>query len=422
MDFLKRHMFFILCGVGGAVGIALGVTGLKAMPKVLNEMKAAEGVYQSLESLGSKSVNEAVIEAETARVQSVIGDRDKVIARTVEMCADYEPLVDGVFPDGPPLKLLEFRTKYQEAMTGLLTKLNSGGPASTSDVESIRRKIEDEKAEAARPGSESGDGHLARELSGESKNAAGAITRAGVRQDARVRADIQAAQRIFCYAVTLADEKPSEQRVSSLEFVAGLKDTGTVNPPFPDEVWRAQVGYWIQRHIVNAIAEVNNEAAEAAKAAGQDRWVGIMPVKDLISIRLGPDLYVPPQGELYAVPEPGGYGAAVPAGTAETVFTHTASGPFFEVVQVAVKLVMDQRDIPILVERISNNSFYTLVRAAYKEVPPNLSLTGKIYGSEPTVNVVLEFEFVMLGEIFRKWMPEEVCKKYAIQCPAQAKP
>ncbi|MDO8632215.1 MAG: hypothetical protein Q7R41_17160, partial [Phycisphaerales bacterium] len=162
--------------------------------------------------------------------------------------------------------------------------------------------------------------------------------------------------------------------------------------------------------------------AEAAKAAGQDRWVGIMPVKDLISIRLGLDLYVPPQGELYALPEPGGYLGAVPAGTAETVYTHTASGPYFEVVQIAVKLVMDQRDIPKLVKRISNNSFYTLVRAAYKEVPPNLSLTGKVYGSEPTVNVVLEFEFVMLGEIFRKWMPKEVCDKNAIHCPAAAKP
>ncbi|MDO8629189.1 MAG: hypothetical protein Q7R41_01745, partial [Phycisphaerales bacterium] len=269
MDLLKRHLFFILCGVGGAVGIALGVTGLQAMPKVLNEMKAAEGTYQSLESLQSKPVNEAVIEAENARVQSVIGDCGKVIAKTGETCADYQPLVEGVFPNGPSLKLMEFRTKYHEAMKELLAKLNSGGPASASDVELMRRKIEDEKAEAARPGSESGDGLLARELSGESRNAAGVLTRAGVRQDPHVRADIQAAQRIFCYTVNPSDEKPIEQRVSSLEFVAALKDTGTVDAPYPEDVWRAQVGYWIQRHIVNAIAEVNNEAAEAAKAAGQ---------------------------------------------------------------------------------------------------------------------------------------------------------
>ena len=39
MDFLKRNMFFILCGVGAVVGIALGVTGLQAMPKVVAKMK-----------------------------------------------------------------------------------------------------------------------------------------------------------------------------------------------------------------------------------------------------------------------------------------------------------------------------------------------------------------------------------------------
>ena len=78
---------------------------------------------------------------------------------------------------------------------------------------------------------------------------------------------------------------------------------------------------------------------------------------------------------------------------------------------------MDQRDILKLVEQISNNRFYTLVRAAYKEVPPNSMLTGKIYGSEPAVNAVLEFEFVMLGGLFREWMPVVVCEKYGIKCP-----
>ncbi len=421
MEVLKRHLFFILCGVGGAVGIALGVSGLQAMPKVLEEMKSAERVYQSLESLQAKPVNEAIIEAENRRIQSVIDDRDKVIAKAEETYAEFKPLVEGVFPDGPPLKRIEFRTAYHAAMKSLLSRLNTGGTGTAADVELMRRKIEDERVEAAKYGDESSGRTLAEELAGPPRNAAGGLTRAGVRQDARVRADIAAALRIFCYSVDWPDEKPNE-RYSSLEFHPALKEIGTVNAPYPDEVWRAQIGYWIQRHIVNAIADMNNEAGEAAKSAGQDRWVGIMPVKDIISIRLSPDLYVPPEGGLYAVPEPGGIFPALPAGTAETVFTHNKSGPYYEVVQVAAKLVMDQRDISKLVERICNNSFFTLVRAAYKEVPPNLSLTGKIYGSEPTVSVILEFDVVMLGEVFRKWIPREVCDKYGIQCPEPAAP
>jgi hypothetical protein len=151
-----------------------------------------------------------------------------------------------------------------------------------------------------------------------------------------------------------------------------MEDLNSADAPTSEEVWRAQVGYWIQRDVVEAIADVNNAAGEVLKAAGQDRWVGTMPVKDVISIRLGSDFYVPPEGQLYPLPEPGGYAPAVPAGTAETVFTKTASGPYFEVVQISVKLVMDQRDVIKLVERISNKRFYTLVRVAYKEVPLSL--------------------------------------------------
>ncbi len=419
MDFLKRHLFYILSALGGAAGIALGITGLQAMPKVLEEMKRAESMFQSLESLQSRPVNKDVIEAEERRIQAVLDDRNKMLEQAQTMYAGMTPLVEGVFPDGPPLKRIEFRTAYNAAMRDLLSALNSGGPATAADVELMRRKIEDERAEVARFGGGAGDGKLAEELSGEPRNSAGILTRAGVRQDSKVRADIQAAQRISCYAVPWWDEKINE-RVSSLDFYPTLKDTGTVDAPYPEDIWRAQVGYWIQRHIVNAIVELNKSAAEAAKAEGKDPWVGNMPVKDLISIRFGSGLYVPPEGELYAVPEAGGYLAALPAGTAETVFTHTASGPFFEAVQIAVKMVMDQRDITALIEKITNNSFFTLVRVAYKEVPPNVSLVGKIYGSEPTVNVLLEFEFVMLGETFRKWMPREVCEKYVIPCPEPA--
>ena len=39
MDFLRRHMFFIICGVVAASGLALGGLGLQGMPKVREEIK-----------------------------------------------------------------------------------------------------------------------------------------------------------------------------------------------------------------------------------------------------------------------------------------------------------------------------------------------------------------------------------------------
>jgi hypothetical protein len=195
-----------------------------------------------------------------------------------------------------------------------------------------------------------------------------------------------------------------------------MKDTGSVEAPDTDDAWRAQVSYWIQKDVVEAIMAVNEEAGEAAKQAKEDQWVGIMPVKEVISIRVSD--YVPPKDQLYKVAEPVGFGAAMPAGTAESVFTGTASGDSYEVVQFTVKLIMDQRDIPLLVERLCNNSFLTLLRVSYKSVPVNKAMTGKVYGAEPTVLVVMDFESVLLSEVFRPLMPTEVCDKYDwIKCP-----
>ena len=85
--------------------------------------------------------------------------------------------------------------------------------------------------------------------------------------------------------------------------------------------------------------------------------------------------------------------------------------------QFSVKLIMDQRDIPRLIDRLSKNSFHTPLRVAYRAVAPNRKMVGKIYGAEPTVNVVIDFETIMLGEVFRRLMPDEVCEYYEIRCP-----
>lgn len=428
MDFVKRNMFFILCGIAAIAGIALGVTGLQAMPKVVAEMKSAESLYTSLEGLQSKPVNEESIEAEENRIESVQADRARILEKAEELYPGYfkdcsgagadrtcklSTLVDDVLPEGPSDRRLAFRDAYQQAMKDLLANLNGGGVSTSQEQDQMRRNIENEKVESAT------DPTLAQEFGSETKNPAGGLTRAGVRQDPRVRADQQAAQRIYCYVNGYIPERDRKgENQPSLQYEFAMEDVNSPDAPTDAEIWMAQVGYWVQRDLVDAIASINNAAADELKAAGLERWVATMPVKDLISIRLGPDFYVPPQGGLYAPPEPGGYAPAVPTGTAETVFTQSASGPYFDVIQVSMKLVMDQRDILNLVERISNNRSYTLVRVAYKEVPPNLTLTGKIYGSEPAVNVILDFEFVMLGAMFREWMPAAICERYEwMKCP-----
>ncbi len=411
MDFVRRNSFLILCGVGALVGIGLGVTGLRAMPNVVKKMEEAAGVYKALESL--QPVNQQIINAELQRIEAIQQDRAKVLERAKQLYR-YEPLVAGLFPKATTEKRIEFRTKYGEAMRNLLESLHWGGPPTLADIEAMKDKIENEKAAQKQFGGAPTPAASGAAASG-THTLADVLTHLGAKNDPTARASIAAAQRIYCYAVNFFEDKPPD-RVASLEFWPTMKDTSTVEAPDTDDVWRAQVSYWIQKDVVDAIVAINDEAAKAAGQAKEDQWVGVMPVKEIISIRVSD--YVPPTGELYSVSPPVGYVAAMPPGTAESVFTGTASGESYDVVQFTLKLIMDQRDIPLLVEKLCNNRFQTLLRVSYKSVPVNKGMTGKIYGAEPTVLVVMDFESVMLGEVFRPLMPTEVCEKYEwIKCP-----
>ena len=284
----------------------------------------------------------------------------------------------------------------------------------------MQDKIIDEQYRAREKGLDSGTISGVPVKEGPTRTRAGVLTKAGARQDAAARAHIAAARKIHCYVTRHRDARPPN-KIASFDFHAGLIDTGTVDAPFPEDVWFAQVGYWIQKDVIDAIVAVNNEAAKEAKKRGDERWVGMMPVKDIISIRLSEHYVVPDDDEFAGAPATG-IDAALPPGTANTVYTAHVSDEIYEVIQFSVKLIMDQRDILRLVEKMTTNSFHTLLRISYSAVPSNLNMQGKIYGSEPTVLVVMDFETVMLGEVFRPFMPSIVCEAlrdegYGMSCP-----
>lgn len=394
MDFLKRQMFLIVCMVVSAAGIALGFTGLKGMPKIMEQMRLAEGVYRNLDNLRSKPVNQERLEAEQQRIDLVIADRNQVIERAKTLY-QYDLMELDSLPYGNNISRLNFRKKYRDQMNTLLRTLRWGGLPSGADVNLMHDKIEDERAEKLY------------DHAGPAYTPAGILTRTGILQNSRARAALWNAQRIYCYAVNFGNSQTINNIYPSLWYEPSMVDVDTADPPYPDEVWRAQLSYWIQKDVVHAITELNDNAAETAKQNGEQPWVGIMPVKDIISIRLS-DIFIPQEGDdVYGNPA-GGTGEALPPGTPNTVFTQSGSGDAFDVLQFTLKLVMDVRDIPLLVEKICNHKMHTLLRTVYKKIPLDKKMEGKIYGSEPAVNVVMDFETILLGEIFRRWMPQAV--------------
>jgi len=414
VEFLRRQLFVIVCGLAAAGGIAAGVTGHQAMSKVRTELQSVAGLDRDLGSLQSKPVNSRQLEAASERIELIVEDYDKVVDRAKQLY-DYQQLVPGALPYGEPQVLIEFRRKYHDAMNAMLDSLSMGAPATNYEVRTMQERIEEETQQRQAEAREQGL-RAAPEL-GPREDEAGVLTEIGARFDAQSRADLYAAQRIYCYG--LGFDIPVSQGLkvaSSLDFNQSMRDVGTADAPYPDEVWRAQLGYWIQKDVVDVIVSLNAEAAKKAKAAGQLAWVGVMPVKEVISIRVPTDFISLGGGELVYGGAPQGYDEALPPGTSATVFTQSGSGEAYEVIQFTVKLVMDQRDIPRFVERLSNNSFHTLLRISYEVVPPNRKLRGKIYGSAPAAIVVMDFETILLGDVFRRLMPAEIRDQYEITC------
>lgn len=420
MDFLRRNLFMILTAVASLTGIALAAKGLSAMPQVVEELEKGKKLYDDLAKLKNRPVNPRRIEIERSRIDATRRDRESVFT-DAKALTDYQLLVPDAFPNGDDNDLREFQKQYGLAMDKLFEPLIAGQPATSADIDVMRDKIVDEQYRTREKGLDSEETAAAAVAKGPPRTPAGVLTASGARNDPAARAHIAAARKIHCYTTTYRTSNQLKT-TASLDFHVGLIDTGTVDAPFPEDAWAAQVGYWIQKDVIDAIVEVNEEAAQQAKDRGEERWVGMMPVKEIVSLRVSENYVLPDDDTEYDGATAEGFSAALPPGTATKVYTLRASRDTYEVMQFSVKLVMDQRDIFRLIQELTTNSFHTLLRIGYSSLPPNRSMQGKIYGSEPTVLVVMDFETIMLGEVFRPLMPPVVCEMlqesaYGLTCP-----
>ena len=79
--------------------------------------------------------------------------------------------------------------------------------------------------------------------------------------------------------------------------------------------------------------------------------------------------------------------------------------------QFSVKLIADGRDLPGIISQLCEDRFHTPLRVAYAAQPINLLMDGKIYGDEPVVNLVIDFETVFLSQWYLPLMPDEILEE-----------
>jgi len=422
MDMFQRHLFLIVCGVVAAASVALGVLGMNSMSKVTDGMQEAAGLADQLSRLasGAAPVNRRSLEAQQTRLEQLRRNYSEVVAWAREHNR-HEQLLPDVFPAPTRDQKLDFRRAYQQRLRDLLQSLSAGSGASEQDVADAQVEITEEQklatpfgVDAPPKGAPSGTSSEAA-APPETKYPSGLLTDYGARNLARARANIAKAHQFRCYAL------PGALEEMKLEGIT----------PSERHMWDAQLSLWVQEPVVAALARVNERAAAEIKSAGGMVWVGVMPVKELISIRSS--YYVFEADAPKAPARPGSEGYAYPPESAAEVFTHTSTNDLYDVVQFSVKLVADARKVPEIIDAICRNSldpsckddlsakcpgnFNTLLRVAYVDLskdPGAWAMTDRVYGPAPTVQVVMDFETIFLGELYRPLLPASVREKLGL--------
>jgi hypothetical protein len=184
-------------------------------------------------------------------------------------------------------------------------------------------------------------------------------------------------------------------------------------------MWHAQMTYLIQRDVVAALAAVNEAAAQAMTQAESDEekespWVGVLPVKDLLSIQVGggamETLYVGGTGEAQGGRRGGGRAAHVggPPLAVEAAFTQRGSTAVYDVIRFTVRLVVDSRDILLVLNEMSKANFFVPFNVNYVSARSEPGLKGKIYGSDPTVELRVDFDGYFFRNAYLEFMPPDV--------------
>ena len=458
LQFIKSYALLLICGVVGVAAIVFAAIGIssdkveKAMQKALSETGATR-----ISGLMGKAKNDNVIQVEQRRVDALEAQLAKVREKA-EQINRREPLMKGVFPRPERAATpVEFREAYVRSCQRLTQKLGAGTLPTDFEIKEEEQNIldllelekereEEQKLEdsdrspavaggrqPARPAPVFGGGRTPRGEEPQQGIRGGAIQRGegptnlrgegGVRSeggrmamyspmsgsgsnitipqgvpkyDAVFRAQVQKAKEIRCY---VSDEV---NKVSSTFHVSPIVDA--IAPPSQEDMWFAQVSYWITEDVVRAINDLNNKAAEQVKDG--DANVEHMPVKRVLAIDAhGYELPT----ERIPLPNRNDSGARRLMPESRKSFTGKRSDELRDVVSFSVTAVADERRVLELIDAITRANFFVCVNANTQAVDrASHEAAGYFYGAAPVVLVTLDFEAYMARDVYQQWMPEPI--------------
>ncbi len=436
MDFIRRYLFELACGVVGVAGIVAGAIAYTGYSDIRAELSDAASLARQLEQYrGPGSLcNKQVIDAEQQRNEQVDRQLEQVTEAAKQM-NQHQPLRDDVFPEPPaPIRTSApflFRTDYRERFKQLLDMLQAGDAPDQDEIQDMQERINQEQripedqalglgpsVVGVRGSVKPGEYVTPRGVMGSRGAGEGEVSIEELaRTDAAIRAALVKAARIRIYA-----------SLGSFDIVDEVYIQGP--QPTSMDMWFAQVKLWVQENVVRGLTEVNEQAAGRIEAEGGRPSVTNLPAKHLLSIAVTDYVEAAATGAMATGGKAGDFrggrmpyrggdidakkmaGGAMSGGArglgAAASFTQRGSNDLYDVVQCRVEMVVDARELLRVINAICRQDFITPIAVSFQAMEPNTAFTDYIYGSAPVVEATVDFECCFFRELYAPLMPEDV--------------
>lgn len=417
MQWIKEHLNVVIASSVGGLALVALVLGF-VLPDVKAEMSQDESLYSGLGSVRGAMAPaiENLRKEQIRNRQELANDLSRFASKETVV---HKPLPSSaaLFPKPDPNRgtaPFDFKQEFRQRQKDLLAMLKAGDQPTQAEIQEMQDTLAKLKGQAMfnqqTPGDPVRGPIQPNQFGGNQTPFAGPLGGPGgqnltpeqrMKEDPATRASVNKAHAIWCYAtLDNLDQRPA----------VGPE----VARPLLDDMWYAQFSLWVQEDILTALGRLNQEAAQ--KLAPADQWVGNMPFKQLRSLHIGG--FVPPAA---GAGDAGTRGGPAPAGAnqsgeiggpppmnAAVVVTKHGSTDTVDRIHVALDIVIDAKALYYVVNAISTCGFFTILDLSYQAVPPNPTLTGYIYGSQPAIRVYMLIEGSYLRNKYAKEMPETV--------------
>jgi hypothetical protein len=357
MDFVKKHLLMLISAAVAVLALVilfLGISRLEGTKEVLNKAQdLAKRVEDILAGVPVQTADGRTIKLiptektieEMKKLEIVYKEQGySALQKALHENVGYDPakktlrrqlLLDGVFPkpvsDDRPFK---FPQKYKEAIDGLLPGIQAGGVPTAKDIAEEREILAQEEG-LMTPGTSANE---------KPKPTPASVRRGFEAQPAESAG--QAGSELDNKAVALAAGKKADKikvycdSIAALDVIQNLYARTEGTPPGVELMWWAQLSYWIQSDILNAIAQANASAKNVRESV----------VKRILSVQVAHG---------YQLVTEDGRTTFVGANDIQSPslnFTNLASDKFYDIVRFQVNLIIDARKIPQWIDAMYKQS------------------------------------------------------------------